>query len=101
MCPKGTNLSADKAYVGLEIKDVNIIIPKKKPPKKELSEEDKEHNRLISSVRIVVEHVISGIKRCRIVKDVYRNTKLHFDDVVMALSCGLHNFRSHHRHHTY
>jgi hypothetical protein len=49
-------------------------------------------------VRIVVEHVISGIKRCRIVKDVYRNTKKHFEDLVMEIACGLHNFRQACRH---
>jgi hypothetical protein len=41
----------------------------------------------------VVEHVIAGVKRCRIVKDVFRNTTEAFDDLVMELACGLHNFR--------
>jgi len=80
---------------------VNIFCPKKKPKGKELTTEDKENNKLISSVRIIVENVISGIKRCRILKDVYRNTKLYFDDLVMLLACGLHNFRSHQRHQSY
>jgi len=35
-----------------------------------LSVGDKFLNHLIASVRIVVEHVIAGVKRCRIVKDV-------------------------------
>ena len=68
--------------------------PKKKPCGGELSTEEKEHNRLISRIRVVVEHVISGVKRCRIVKDVFRNTALGYDDLVMELACGLHNFRS-------
>ena len=42
-------------------------------------------------MRIVVEHVICGVKRCRIVKDVFRNTKDKFDDLVMEIACGLHN----------
>ena len=54
--------------------------------------EQKEHNRLISSIRIVIEHIISGIKRCRIVKDIFRNTKEKYDDLVMEIACGLHNF---------
>lgn len=54
---------------------------------------DKFFNRLISSVRIVVENVISGIKRCRIVKDVLRLTKENISDVVMEIACGLHNLR--------
>lgn len=60
---------------------------------KELSEVDKFFNRLISSVRIVVENVISGVKRCRIVKDILRLTKENISDVVMEIACGLHNLR--------
>lgn len=59
---------------------------------------DKFFNRLISSVRIVVENVISGIKRCRIVKDVLRLTKENISDVVMEIACGLHNLRVTFRH---
>ena len=73
---------------------VEIHQPKKKPRGGELTNEEKEQNRLIASIRIVVEHIISGIKRCRIVKEVYRNTKLGYADLVMELACGLHNFRS-------
>lgn len=50
-------------------------------------------NRAISSSRIIVEHVISGIKRCRIVKDILRNTRIEFEDIVMEIACALHNFR--------
>ncbi len=73
---------------------VAIHQPKKKPRGGHLSSEDKERNRLISSVRVVVEHVIAGIKRCRIVKEVFRNTMLGYEEVAMNLACGLHNFRS-------
>jgi hypothetical protein len=45
----------------------------------------------------VVEHVISGIKRCRIVKDIFRNTRAGFEDMVMEIACGLHNFRQKYR----
>ncbi len=49
---------------------------------------------MISSIRILVEHVIAGVKRCRIVHEVLRNTTAHFDDLVMEMACGLHNFRT-------
>jgi hypothetical protein len=48
---------------------------------------------MISSVRIVVENVICGVKRCRIVKEVLRLTKAKISDVVMEIACGLHNLR--------
>ena len=60
---------------------------------KELTPVDKFFNRLISSVRIVVENVISGVKRCRIVKDTLRLTKENISDLVMEIACGLHNLR--------
>lgn len=54
---------------------------------------DKFMNKLISRVRIVVENVISGVKRCRIVKDELRLTKKDISDVVMEIACGLHDLR--------
>ena len=59
---------------------------------------DRLRNRLISSARIVVEHVIAGVKRCRIVKDVLRLTKAGISDRVMEIACGLHNLRVSCRH---
>ena len=55
-------------------------------------------NRLISSVRVVVEHVIAGVKRCRMVKDVLRLTTEGVSDQVMEIACGLHNLRVSSRH---
>jgi hypothetical protein len=46
----------------------------------------------------VVEHVIAGVKRCRIVKDVLRLTKEGVSDLVMEIACGLHNLRVSCRH---
>ena len=51
--------------------------------------EEKAENKMISSIRILVEHVISSVKRCRIVHDVLRNTKAHFDDLVMEVAPGV------------
>ncbi len=50
-------------------------------------------NNLCSSVRIVVENVIAGVKRCRIVKDLLRLTRSGISDMVMEIACGLHNLR--------
>lgn len=58
---------------------------------KELTQVDKFFNKLISSVRIVVENVICGVKRCRIVKDILRLSKENISDLVMEIACGLHN----------
>jgi hypothetical protein len=92
--PEGSTLYKDTGFQGYEPAGVHTRQPKKKPPGGELTVEEKEQNSLISSVRIVVEHVICGVKRCRIVKDVFRNTKDKFADLVMEIACGLHNFRT-------
>ena len=59
---------------------------------------DKFLNHLVSSVRIIVENVIAGVKRCRRVKDVLRLTKAGISDLVMEIACGLHNLRVSCRH---
>ena len=91
--PDGTDLYQDKGLQGYEPTGAVVHQPKKKPRGGELTEEEKINNRLISSTRIIVEHVISGIKRLYIVKSVFRNTVDGFDDLVFEIACGLHNFR--------
>jgi hypothetical protein len=85
----------DTGFQGYEPEGVQTFQPRKKPKGKELTPEQKEQNSRISSIRIVIEHIIAGIKRCRIVKDIFRNTKEKYDDLVMEIACGLHNFRVH------
>jgi hypothetical protein len=65
----------------------------KKPRNGELTASEKRNNCNLSRIRVKVEHAIAGIKRSRIVKDVLRNTKEGFSDMIMVIACGLHNFR--------
>ena len=53
----------------------------------------KRTNRKLGRVRVRVEHALAGVKRCRIVKDVLRNTGDETSDSVMEAACGLHNLR--------
>ena len=46
-------------------------------------------NRIFSIARVVVEHVITGVKRCRIGQDVLRWTTEGISDVVMEIACGV------------
>jgi hypothetical protein len=55
--------------------------------------EDRFLNHLIASARVVVENVLAGVKRCRVVKDVLRLTTEGISDLVMEIACGLHNLR--------
>ena len=47
-----------------------------------------ESNRLISRVRVKVEHSIGGVKVFRILADTFRNNKEGFVDLVMETACG-------------
>jgi hypothetical protein len=58
-----------------------------------LSVGEKFINTIFSRARVIVEHTISGGKRCRMVKDVLRLTKEGISDRVMEIACGLHNLR--------
>lgn len=91
--PDGVTLWQDTGFLGHSPKNVKIKMPTKKPRGKELTEAQKEENKRISSFRIIVEHAIGGAKRCRIVKERLRCRKFGFDDLVMLIACGLHNFR--------
>jgi DDE superfamily endonuclease len=74
------------------------LAAEKKPKGQALNVSDKILNQILSGVRIVVEHAIAGVKRCRIVKDEFRNTKAGFTDLVMEVACALHNLRMDFRH---
>ena len=91
--PLGTTLFQDTGFQGYAPAGVLVQQPRKKPKGKALDLGDKFVNGVLSAVRIVVEHSISGIKRCRIVKDVLRNTKDGFCDLIMEVACALHNLR--------
>jgi hypothetical protein len=91
--PDDITLGQDTGFQGYAPPNVRVCQPKKKPKGKALSPDDKARNTLIARLRIRVEHVIAGVKRCRIVKDLFRNTIQGFDDLVMEIACGLHNFR--------
>jgi hypothetical protein len=96
--PSNATLDQDTGFQGYAPADVLVRQPKKKPRGQELGIADKILNRVISGVRIEVEHVIAGIKRCRIVKDILRLTIEGISDLVMEIACGLHNLRVSCRH---
>ena len=55
-------------------------------------------NHLFSSARVIVENVLAGVKRCRMVKDVLRLTTDGIADLVMEIAYGLHHLRVSCRH---
>lgn len=75
---KETQAQVDKGYQGLQHLHAKSQIPKRKPPKQELSKTDKASNTELSSLRIAVEHVIRRLKVFRILKETYRNKRKRF-----------------------
>jgi len=92
--PRGGTLLMDTGFTGYTPTRTDVLMPRKKPKGKPLDAVWKAINRAISRLRVGVEHTLAGVKRCHIVADIYRNTKAGFDDAVMLLACGLHNFRA-------
>jgi DDE superfamily endonuclease len=91
--PSGSYLYQDLGFQGFVLAGVTTVQPKKKPRGGELTPPEKAHNRVISSIRIRIEHAIGGVKRYRMVKDKIRLLKDGIRDTIMETCCGLHNFR--------
>ena len=80
--------TGDKGYQG----GVNIKIPQKKPKGKELTEQQKEGNKGISSQRIYVEHVIRMLKIFKAAKERFRMNINKYEQVILTI-CGFVRFR--------
>ena len=74
----------DKAYVGEDC----IETPHKKPRNGELNQEQKEANRLLSSVRIFVEHIIGMTKIFPIARERFRLKSHRYASIIKTI-CGL------------
>lgn len=89
---KTIELLQDSGFQGFCPLKATVVMPEKKPRGKELSQEQKQHNKQKARQRVVVEHAIGGIKKWRIVKDKIRSYRHLLRDEVMLIACGLHNF---------
>lgn len=83
---------ADTAFTGEERVHKKLYLPKKKPRGRELTADEKETNKIISSYRVIVEHAIGGIKRYRCISEKLRNRKPFIDDQFLLLASGLWNY---------
>lgn len=90
--PQDIAIFADTAFIGEAKVHPNISLPKKKPPRRKLTYDEKEMNKLISSYRVLVEHAIGGIKRYRCMSERLRNRKPFIDYTFLLLSAGLWNY---------
>lgn len=90
--PKNVTVWTDTGYQGLcNNFDLDHIQPKKRKRGTPLTDEDKKNNRTISSIRILSEQAIGGMKRMNSTTDVYRNKIAGTDDKLMLVSAGIWN----------
>lgn len=89
--PPGAVGMADKGYEGISHPFVNMVIPKKKPPGRELTVEEKANNRAISSIRVKVEHPFAYMKHFNILSHKFRN-RIERADLPFKTIAAIYNF---------
>lgn len=89
--PKWTKGLGDTAYQGVHHPFLRLSIPQKKLPNQELGEEMKAQNRLISQVRVRVEHPLSYLKHFNILSQVFRG-QIHRADLPFKTIACIYNF---------
>lgn len=84
----------DLGYEGIkkDYSHLTFIIPLKKKKKRERTIEEKQINKVISSVRVRIEHIICKLKINRILSDKFRSN-MQFADLVFKNCCYLYNFK--------
>ena len=97
----GSVLRQDLGFLGHHPPGVVVEMPHKKTPKGVLTFSQQLYNQMLRPLRVVIEHVHSGIKRLRMVQDKGRVRGDWFRDTVMVLACGLHNLRVRSPHRAY
>lgn len=90
---KKITLNKDTGFQGYEPENVTCVQPTKKPKGAELSPEQKQMNKTISSKRILIEHAIGGVKILRILKDELRIYKEKTRNLIMQIACAIHNLK--------
>jgi DDE superfamily endonuclease len=95
--PDGSCAIQDCGFQGFEFSnmesDVEILQPKKKSKNHPLTPFEKIVNKIISSSRVYIEHVIGSTKRWKSVHDICRLRTEGIHDLLMEICCGLHNFK--------
>jgi hypothetical protein len=84
----------DLGYLGVEkdFPDQLSALPYRKKRNQDLSQEEKEYNKIYSRKRIVIEHTICRLKKYRIMSDTFRN-RLRKYNRISDIVTGLVNYR--------
>jgi hypothetical protein len=90
----------DLGYLGVEkdFPEQLSALPYRKKRNQDLSQEEKEYNKIHSRKRIVIEHTICKLKKYRIMSDTFRN-RLRKYNRISDIVTGLVNYRMMYQHH--
>lgn len=83
----------DLGFLGIEKSYPNVMMTYKKPKNGELTREEKKINRIISQLRIRLEHAFGGIKCLKIIRNMIRLKSSDIRDQMMRIATALHNLR--------
>lgn len=89
--PPDVAVWTDTGFQGIQKHHPRVVMPTKRSKRNPLTDQDKVNNRLISSIRVISEHAIGGMKRFKATSDVYRNKLPNLDDLMNRLCAGLWN----------
>ncbi|RCJ32122.1 DDE endonuclease [Nostoc minutum NIES-26] len=81
---KAQPFSGDKGFQGGE----NITTPHKRKPKRELTQQQKDENKALSSNRIFIEHLIRLLKIFRVASQRFRLKLDTYEQIILTV-CGL------------
>lgn len=73
-----TTILVDLGYQGIQNIHPNVLMAKRKSKKNSLTKEEKKNNKVISKMRVVIEHVFAWLKRFKIISEKYRNRRKRF-----------------------
>lgn len=91
--PPETNAIADSGYQGIKNIHEKSEITHKKTKNGELTEKEKESNKILSKVRIIVENILGDIKIFRIMSERYRNKMRRFN-IKFKIIAGIVNMKN-------
>ena len=83
----------DSGYQGFQDEHPNISLPIKKTKNRPLTENDKAHNKALSSLRVAVENTICKVKCFRILHDQFRNRRYRHG-VIVQMVAGIVNLKA-------
>lgn len=90
---KQINLLMDLGFQGAEKDRLEVILPFKKPRNRELNEGQKQINKALGSLRVIIEHAFAGVKRLKIVRNKIRLRGYEKREQVIKIAVALHNLR--------